>query len=169
MVPPRDDTLVIPTPPSFAVASGTVDDDPSNSAIHLRRAQFIESPSKRRAISSTTSAHHDPCIDRLTPSSTSSRQATTVDSPSVHRGCPSPLAPVELYPPQHNAEGSSPNNQIRDGTFGSLRSVGGITKVKELPTRRRSIFGYLIRCMPRLTDETGVYTVPSSYGFGSTS
>ena len=26
------------------------------------------------------------------------------------------MAPVELYPPQHNAEGSSPNNQIRDGT-----------------------------------------------------
>ena len=116
MVPSRDDSLVIPTPPSFAVASGTVDDDPSNSAIHLRRAQFIESPSKRRAISSTTSAHHDPSIDRLTSSFTSSPQATTDDSPSVHRGCPSPFAPVELYPPQHNAEGSSPNNQIRDGT-----------------------------------------------------
>ena len=27
----------------------------------------------------------------------------------------------------------------------------------------------LIRCMPRLTGETGVYTVPSSYVFGATS
>ena len=129
MVPSRDDILVIPTPPSFAVASGTVDDDPSNSAIHLRRAQFIESPSKRRAISSTTSAHHDPSIDRLTSSFTSSPQATTDDSPSVHRGCPSPFAPVELYPPQHNAEGSSPNNQIRDGTESTTTTTNQSTDI----------------------------------------
>ena len=41
--------------------------------------------------------------------------------------------------------------------------------MKESPTRRRSIFGFLIRCRPLLTDETEVYTMPSlPSGFGLT-